>query len=109
MSLLPLAPPPRQRQGSPFLDHMPHQRYTPAPDHAAIDHQPQLLQGERRQPERGIGEQRDLLRHCVVVHPPGKAFDTALGLSAVGDLRRAVRQLRAFASDEAPDERGEGR
>src|SRR5262249_50878749 len=43
----------------------------------------------------------------VVVDPPGKAFDAALGLGAIGDLRGHVGQLGALAAHDATDERGQ--
>jgi hypothetical protein len=60
------------------------------------------------QQESGIGEKIDLLRDRVLIQPPGKAFDTALRLSAVGHFRSDVRQLWAFAGDDATDKGGEG-
>src|SRR6516164_3460471 len=108
VSLLPLAYQPRQRQGSTFIDHMHHQRHTPTPYQAAVDHQHQPLQGEMSQQDFGIGEKIDLLRDRVIVHPPGKAFAPALRLSAVGHFHRDVRQLRALAGDDATDEGSPG-
>src|SRR6516164_6202520 len=43
----------------------------------------------------------------VVVDPPGKAFDAALGLGAIGDLRGNVGQLGTLAAHDAADERGQ--
>ena len=53
--LLALAHQPRQRQGSPFIDHMDHQRNAPAPHDTAIDDQHQRLQGQMRQQALRIG------------------------------------------------------
>src|SRR2546430_16897070 len=44
----------------------------------------------------------------VVVEPPGKAFDAALGLRPVGYFRGDVGQLRALAAHDAADERRQG-
>src|SRR5262245_57272338 len=44
-----------------------------------------------------------------MAYPPGKAFDPALRLGAVGDFRRDVGQLRTLTPDDAADHRGEGR
>src|SRR5262249_53594795 len=48
-----------------------------------------------------------LLQDALVVDPSGKAFDTALGLGAIGDLCGNVGQLGALAAHDAADERGQ--
>ena len=45
----------------------------------------------------------------VVAYPPGKAFDTALCLGAIGDFRRDTGQVRSLAPDDATDQGGERR
>jgi len=40
--------------------------------------------------------------------PPRKAFDAALGLGAIGDLRGDVGQLGALAAYDAADKRSQG-
>jgi hypothetical protein len=67
------------------------------------------LQGQMGQQHLRIRYERDLLCDPVVAHPPGKAFDTALCLGAVGDCRREVGQWRPLAPDDAADHGGEGR
>jgi hypothetical protein len=51
------------------------------------------------------GKKYHLLQDTLVVEPSGKAFDAALGLGAIGDLRRDVGQLGALAPHDAADER----
>src|SRR6266567_3963974 len=45
---------------------------------------------------------------ALVVDPPGKAFDAALGLGAIGHFGSEGGQLRALAAHDAADEHGEG-
>jgi hypothetical protein len=95
---------PRQREGSPLIDHMDHQGYTSTSHDAAIEDEHQGLDGELREQERGIGEEVDLFGDRGVVDPSGKALDTAFGLGAIGDLRRAVGELGTLAGNDATDE-----
>jgi len=61
-----------------------------------------------RQQDLGRRYKVPLLQDARVVEPAGKAFDAALGLLAIRDLRRAVGQLGARAGHDAADERGQG-
>ena len=56
----------------------------------------------------GIWEKVHLLQDVLVIDPPGKAFDAALGLGAIGHFGGDGGQLRALAAHDAADERGEG-
>ena len=47
--------PPRQRQGTTFLDHVDHQGLAPAPRHTAIHDEHQGLEGEMPEQEVRIG------------------------------------------------------
>src|SRR6266567_5143595 len=55
-----------------------------------------------------IGQKVHLLQDMGVVAPPRKAFDAALGLGAIGDLRGDVGQLGALAAHDAADKRSQG-
>src|SRR3989442_5570842 len=55
-----------------------------------------------------FGRKVHLLQDALVVDPPGKAFDAALGLGAIGHFGSEGGQLRALAAHDAADERGEG-
>jgi hypothetical protein len=103
-----VAHPPSQREGSAFRDNRDHQRRAPAAHTAAIQDEHQRLQGEMPEPDIRIGENIHLFQEVGVVHPPGKAFDTARGLGAIGHLGGDGGQLRALAAHDAADERGEG-
>src|SRR5215467_4244824 len=103
-----LAHPPSQRQGSTFIDDMDHQRATPAAYAAPIHDKHHRLQGEMTQQDVCIGQKVYFLKDMSIVAPPGKAFDPALGLGAVGDLGGDVGQLRALTVHDATNKRGEG-
>src|SRR5215471_17050116 len=60
------------------------------------------------QQDRRIGQKIHLLQNVGVVAPPRKAFDAALGLGAIGDLRGDVGQLGALAAHDAADKRSQG-
>jgi hypothetical protein len=47
--------PPRQRQGTTFIDHVDHQGHTTAARHPAIHDEHQCLEGEMPEPEVRIG------------------------------------------------------
>src|SRR5712691_5926381 len=57
---------------------------------------------------RRIVQKIHLLQDALVVEPSRKAFDAALGLTAIRDLRGDVGQLHAFTPHDAADECGEG-
>ena len=57
-----LTPPPDQRQGATFLDHVEPQGQAPAARHTAIHDEHQRLQGEMPQQDLGIGEKIHLLQ-----------------------------------------------
>jgi hypothetical protein len=78
---------PYQRQGTPLVDDVHHQRYTPAPYNAAIHDHHQRLQGEMPQQDFDIRNKIDPFGDGVVVYPPGKALYAALRLGAIGHLR----------------------
>ena len=86
--LLALAHQPRQRQGTPFLDHMEQQRDAPAPDDTAIDDQHQRLPGHLRQQDLRLGDKGAIGCDGVGVHPSRQARDTTLGRGAIGHVRR---------------------
>jgi hypothetical protein len=104
-----LAHAPSQRQGSPFIDDMDHQRGTPTAHAAAIHDEHHCLQGEMTQQDVCIGQKVHLLQDMSIVAPPGKAFDPALGLGAIGNLGGDVGQLGALTAHDAANKRGEGR
>lgn len=108
VSLLALAPLPRQWQGPAFLDHVEHQGDTAAPHDPPIHHQDQCLQGQMPQQHLGIGEKRPCIGALLVLDPPGQACDTALGLVASGYVGGTAGQLRALAAYHTADERREG-
>src|SRR5439155_13831753 len=108
MPLRGLAHPPGQRQGAAFIDDMDHQRSTPAAHAAAIHDEHHRLQGEMTEQDVRIGQKVYLLQDVGVVAPPRKAFDAALGLGAIGDLRGNVGQLGALAAHDAADKRSQG-
>jgi hypothetical protein len=76
-------------------------------DHTAIDHQHQRLHGEVMQQELRVRGKIDLLCDGGVPHPPGKAFDAAFRLGAIGDIRRDFGQLRTLASHDTANQRGQ--
>jgi hypothetical protein len=108
VSLRSVAHPPRQWQGATFLDDMDHQRGTPAAHAAAIHDEHHRLQSEMPQQDIRRGQQVHLLPDVSVVAPPRKAFDAALGLGAIGDLRGDMGQLGALAAHDAADKRSQG-
>src|SRR5215831_20094836 len=108
MSLRSVAHPPGQWKGAPFIDDMDHQRGTPAAHAAAIHDEHHCLQSEMTQQDICIGQKVHLLQDVGVVAPPRKAFDAALGLGAIGDLRGDVGQLGALATHDAADKRRQG-
>src|SRR5262244_1942173 len=108
VALRSLAHAPGQWQGSTFIDDMDHQRGTPTAHAAAIHDEHQRLQGEMTQQDLRIGQKVDLLQDVGVVAPPRKAFDAALGLGAIRDLRGDVGQLGALAAHDAADKRRQG-
>jgi hypothetical protein len=91
-----------------LIDDMEHQRSAPAAHTAAIHDEHHRLQGEMPEQDVRIGEKIHLFQDVGVVHPPGKAFDAALRLGAVGHFGGDGGQLRALAAHDAADERGEG-
>ena len=107
--LLALAYLPGQRQGTPFIDDMDHQRHTPTAHDAAIHDQAPTSARRDAQQDLGIRDKIDFLCDMVVLHPPGKAFDAALGLGAIRHLWWQSGQLRALAPDNAADQRRQGR
>ena len=100
---------PGQRQGTSFVDDMHHQGHTAASHDAAIHDEHQRLQGQMGQQHLRIGHEIDLLGDAVVAHPPGKAFDPALRLGAIGHFHRDLGQMRTLTPNDAADQRGEGR
>jgi hypothetical protein len=95
---------PRQRQGAPLIDRMDHQCHTAMAHDTAIHHQHERLAGSMCQQDLRIRSKVHLLQDALVVEPSGKAFDAALGLMAIRDLRRDVGQLRALPSHDPTDE-----
>ena len=87
---------------------MDHQRGTPAAHAAAIHDEHYRLQSEMPQQDIRIGQKVHLLQDVSVVAPPRKAFDAALGLGAIGDLRGDMGQLGALAAHDAADKRSQG-
>src|SRR6267143_7286994 len=87
---------------------MDHERGTPAAHAAAIHDEHHRLQSEMTQQDLRIGQKVYLLQDVGVVAPPRKAFDAALGLGAIGDLRGDVGQLGALAAHDAADQRSQG-
>src|SRR5712692_11667955 len=103
-----LTHPPGQWKGSTFIDDMDHERGTPAAHAAAIHDEHHRLQSEMTQQDIRIGQKVDLLQDVGVVAPPRKAFDAALGLGAIGDLRGDMGQLGALAAHDAAEKRSQG-
>jgi hypothetical protein len=106
--LLALAYLPGQRQGTSFVDDVHHQRHTPAPHDAAIEEQHHRLQDEMPKQDLRIRNNINVLRDMVVLHPPGKAFDAALGLRAIRHLGSNVGQVCPLTSDDAAHQRSQG-
>jgi len=103
-----LGAPATRGAGSAFIDHVDHQGDTPAPHDTPIDHQDQCLQGQMTQQHLGIGYKINFIGDLIVLDPPGKSFDTALGLVAIGHVGGNAGQLCALAAYNTADERREG-
>src|SRR5512138_441898 len=108
VALRSVAHPPRQWEGATFVDDIEHQRGTPAAHAAAIHDEHHRLQSEMTQQDLRIGQKVHLLQDVSVVEPSGKAFDAALGLGAIGDLRGNVGEWAALAAHDAADKRRQG-
>src|SRR4029453_2914017 len=106
MALLAWAHQPRERQGASFIGHMDPQRHAATPDSPAIDDQHQRLQGEMIQQDLRIRDKIGVLRDGGVPYPPGKAFDTALRLGAIGHVGSDFGYLCTLAAYNATDECG---
>jgi hypothetical protein len=109
VSLRAVASLPDQRQGAPCGDDGHHHRHTPAPHDAAIDDPHQRLEGARSEQDLGIRDTLAILRDLVVLPPPGKAFDAALGLRAIRHLGSDGGQGRPLPPSDAAHQRRQGR
>ena len=87
---------------------MDHQRGTPTAHAAAIHDEHHRLPGEMTQQDLRTGQKVPLLQDMGVVDPPRKAFDAALGLGAIRDLRGDGGQWGALAAHDAADKRSQG-
>ena len=99
---------PRQRQRSPLVDHVDHERPTPTAHDAAINDEHQRLQGKMRKERLGLRDNIALSDDVGVLDPPRKACDAALGLGPIRHFRRDFRQWGTLAGHDATDECGQG-
>jgi len=100
-----LAHAPRQGQRAPRINPVEHQCHAATADDTALHAHHQRVEGSLRQQEIDRGDQGHLLQDTRVVEPSGQAFDTALGLGALGDFCRDAGQLGALAPHDPTDER----
>jgi hypothetical protein len=85
-----------------------HQGHTAPAHDTAIKDQDQGLEGEMRQQDLDLRDQRALYGDVVIADPPGQALDPTLRLAPIGHFRRDVGELGALAGHNTAAERGQG-